>query len=141
MRSRGSSPALGNVSARYSRSPHGEFPEYHTSADDLSLVTPDALAGSYATLLAIVDALESNRRCVNLFPKGEPQLGRRGLYDAIGGTSDRTREMALLWTLNLSDGEQSLLDIARRGGLSFDAVRDAACTLESHGLLATCSAA
>jgi aminopeptidase-like protein len=63
------------------------------------------------------------------------------LYDAIGGTSDRTREMALLWTLNLSDGEQSLLDIARRGGLSFDAVRDAARTLESHGLLATCSAA
>ena len=47
----------------------------------------------------------------------EPQLGRRGLYDSMGGAGERrNREMALLWVLNLSDGGHSLLDIAERSG-------------------------
>jgi aminopeptidase-like protein len=74
---------------------------------------------------------------VNLSPKGEPQLGRRGLYDAIGGQADKAeRQMAMLWVLNFSDGAHSLLDIARRSGIRFATIADAAETLAAHELLA-----
>ena len=117
------------------RSPHGEYPEYHTSADDLSVVRPESLADSLAKLLSIVDVLEHDRRYVNLSPKGEPQLGRRGLYRTIGGGGFRDLEPALLWVLNLSDGKSSLLDVAERSGLPFGAVREAALALSDVGLL------
>jgi aminopeptidase-like protein len=118
------------------RSPHGEFPEYHTSADDLEFVRPEALAESLATLGEVVDVLEGNDTFLNLSPKGEPQLGRRGLYGSVGGAADgRTRELALLWVLNLSDGRHSLLDIAERSGLPFGVVRDAASSLLDVDLL------
>jgi aminopeptidase-like protein len=118
------------------RSPHGEFPEYHTSADDLEFVRPEALAESLATLGEVVDVLEGNDTFLNLSPKGEPQLGRRGLYGSVGGaTGGRSRELALLWVLNLSDGRHSLLDIAERSGLPFGVVRDAASSLLDVDLL------
>ena len=91
-----------------SRTPWGEFPEYHSSADDLALIRPAALAQSLATFEAVFDLLERNRTYLNLAPKGEPQLGRRGLYAAIGGGSDaRERQMALLWILSLADGSRT----------------------------------
>lgn len=118
------------------RTPWGRYPEYHTSADDLAFVQPDALAGSLRTYLDVVDVLEGNRRYLNLNPKCEPQLGRRGLYRTIGGDdAGRARELALLWVLNQSDGEQSLLDIAERSSLSFTAIREAADALLTAGLL------
>ena len=84
------------------RTPHGEFPEYHTSADDLTLVRADALADTYAKVLAINDVLERNRAYRNTSPYGEPQLGRRGLYGSLGGDKHgRELQMALLWVLNL----------------------------------------
>jgi len=120
-----------------SRTPYGEFPEYHTSADNLDLVRPEALASSLATFEQVFDLLERNRSYLNLQPKCEPQLGRRGLYAAIGGRSDtKTRQLALLWVLNLSDGIHTLLDIARRAGLDFALIAEAAATLVEHGLLA-----
>ena len=115
----------------------GEFPEYHTSADNLDLVRPAALAHSLATFEQVFDVLERNRAYTNLQPKCEPQLGRRGLYAAIGGRSDtKTRQLALLWVLNLSDGAHTLLDIARRSGIDFTLVAEAAETLVQHDLLA-----
>lgn len=119
------------------RSPHGEFPEYHTSADDLSFVTPESLAGALEACASIVRVLEGNGWYRNLNPKCEPRLGKRGIYRAIGGHLDaRSAEMALLWVLNFSDGRHSLLDVAERAGLPFVAVRQAADTLLAHGLLA-----
>ena len=89
------------------------------------------------TLEAIIDVLERNRRYLNLAPKCEPQLGKRGLYAAIGGRSDtRDRQMAMLWVLNQSDGGPDLLAIAERAGLPFALVADAAETLAAHDLLA-----
>jgi aminopeptidase-like protein len=86
--------------------------------------------------LAIIDVIEGDAVCSNLNPKGEPQLGRRGLYASVGGHgSDRDMEVALLWVLNLSDGRHSLLEIAERSGLSFTRVRAAADALSHHGLL------
>lgn len=113
------------------RSGWGRFPQYHTSGDDLQLVRPVHLADSFEKMVAVVDVLERNRRYLNLSPKGEPQLGRRGLYAAI---RDHER-LAMLWVLNLSDGEQTLLDIADRAGLEFGLVASAADLLAEHGLL------
>ncbi len=118
------------------RSHHGQFPEYHTSADDLEFVTPDALAGSLDACLQIIDVLEHDVRYRSLNPYGEPMLGRRGLYRKMGGEADaKTNELALLWVLNQSDGEHSLLDIAERSGLDFAVVRHAATRLVEHDLL------
>lgn len=119
------------------RTPHGRFPEYHTSADNPEFVRPEALAHSLDTYWRVVGVLERNRHYLNQNPHCEPQLGKRGLYDALGGRSDaKARQMAMLWTLNLSDGRHSLLDIARRSGLAFELLADVAETLTAHGLLA-----
>jgi aminopeptidase-like protein len=118
------------------RSPHGRFPEYHTSADDLDFVDPAALAGSFRVLLSVFEVLENDGHFLNLNPKCEPQLGRRGLYASVGGTGIRDLQMAMLWVLNFSDGGNSLLDIARRSGLPFGVIRHAADLLLRHELLA-----
>jgi aminopeptidase-like protein len=120
----------------FMRTPHSRFPEYHTSADNLEFVRPEALTDSYTTALAVVSTLEHNRIYVNLNPKCEPQLGRRGLYRTMGGTNAAVNELAMLWVLNLSDGRHSLLDIAERSGLAFESIRVAADALRTHGLLA-----
>ena len=130
------SPGFNLAVGRLSRAPHGQFPEYHTSADNLEFVAAESLAEAADTCLAVFDLLENNRTFVNLKPKCEPQLGKRGLYSAIGGKADAgQREMAMLWTLNLSDGAHSLLDIAERSGLKFGAIERAANLLAEHGLL------
>lgn len=136
------SPGINLAVGRLSRTPHGTFPEYHTSADNLEFVRPAALAQSFTVARKILNMLEGNRTYQNLSPKGEPQLGKRGLYRAIGGQADAgAREMAMLWVLNLSDGAHSLLDIAERSGLDFDAIEFAARTLQEHGLLKECKPA
>jgi aminopeptidase-like protein len=118
------------------RTPHGRFREYHTSADDLALVRPECLADTLRKCLLVLDVLERNGTYVNLNPKCEPQLGRRGLYQAIGGTTDRrTEELAVLWVLNQSDGSQTLLDIAVKADLPFATVAGAAELLREHELL------
>jgi aminopeptidase-like protein len=118
------------------RTPHGEYPEYHTSGDDLAFVRPAALADSLRRYLEIFEVLEGNGTYLNLSPKCEPQLGKRGLYDALGGRSHAiASQMAMLWVLNLSDGRHSLLAIAERARLPFHAIRAAADALEDKGLL------
>ncbi|YCK42586.1 winged helix-turn-helix domain-containing protein [Actinomadura sp. ATCC 39365] len=88
------------------------------------------------TLWSAVRVLEGNRRYQNLSPYGEPQLGARGLYGSLGGRSDtKQAQMAMLWVLNLSDGRHSLLDIAERSNLPFQALADAANALQNAGLL------
>jgi len=130
------SPGFNLAVGLLSRTPHGRFPEYHTSADNLDLVTPASLADSVLKCLAIVDVLEGNGVYTNRNPKCEPQLGRRGLYSAMGGHGDsRAMEQAMLWVLNLSDGLHSLLDVAERSRLPFAVIRRAASILEQHDLL------
>ncbi len=118
------------------RGRHGMFPEYHTSADDLSFVSPQRLAESARVVAEILDVLDGDRRYRNLQPYGEPQLGKRGLYRALGGTNIPDLQMAMLWVLNQSDGQTSLLDIAERAALPFPAIRAAADLLREHDLLA-----
>ena len=118
-----------------SRTPFARFPEYHTSADNLDFVKPASLADSFAKILAILAEIESDRVYVSRNPKGEPQLGRRGLYHSVGGTSSPDDEMAMLWVLNGSDGRQGLNDIAERANLPIDTIRRAAERLLQHDLL------
>jgi aminopeptidase-like protein len=118
------------------RTPHGEFAGYHTSADSLELIRPDSLADAIARCLDLCDVLETNRRFLNLSPYGEPQLGRRGLYRSAGGAvSSPADEKAILWLLNLSDGEHSLLDIAKRAGISYKSLQRVAARLLDKRLL------
>ncbi len=128
-----SSPGFALPVGALTRSPADRFPGYHSSADDLELVRPEALADSFLRCLEIIDVLESNGRYRNVSPKGEPQLGKRGLYRSVAGGSNA--EAALLWTLNQSDGGHTLLDISDRSGLPFREIRSAAAALCAHSLL------
>lgn len=124
------SPGFNLPVGRLSRTPFGEYPEYHTSADNLEFISAEALGDSFARILEIFDVLEQDRAYINLNPKCEPQLGRRGLYASPGAD-----ELPLLWVLNLSDGGHGLRDIAERSGLPFPAIRKAADRLIEAGLL------
>jgi aminopeptidase-like protein len=130
------SPGFNLPVGSLTRSPHGSYPQYHTSADDLSFVSTGALIESLSIYLEVVRVLEKSRRYQNLNPKCEVRLGKRGLYRTIGGEIGQPlNEFALLWVLNLSDGSSSLLDISERSGLSFDDVESAAGALLGKGLL------
>jgi aminopeptidase-like protein len=130
------SPGINLSVGRLSRTPHGTFPEYHTSADNLDFVHANKLGESLAVCLEMLSVLENNEIFVNLNPKCEPQLGKRGLYRMIGGQTDAgVSEMAMLWVLNQSDGKNSLLDIAERSGIRFHAIQRAAHALQEHQLL------
>ena len=130
------SPGFNLAVGCFMRSQHSTYSEYHTSADNLDFVKPDALAESLQLCLSALEILDNSRTYVNQHPKCEPQLGRRGLYQMIGGQQgEKRRELALLWVLNLADGRQSLLDMAMRSGVDFDLLKDAADALAQHGLL------
>jgi len=129
------SPGFDLPIGRLTRSVNGGYPEYHSSADDLGLIREDRLAQSLDACKMFVDVLEQDARYVNRNPKGEPRLGKRGLYGSIGGAAPLHREQAMLWVLNQSDGSKTLLDVARRSGLAFDIIQEAATALEKAGLL------
>jgi aminopeptidase-like protein len=129
------SPGINLPVGCFMRTPNGQYPQYHTSADDLNFVTGPALAESLQLLLRIINVLEQNASYLNLNPKCEPQLGRRGLYRQVGGTSNSNAEEAILWVLNFSDGKNSLLDIAERSRLGFEIISKATELLLSHNLL------
>jgi aminopeptidase-like protein len=130
------SPGFNLPMGSLTRTPWGRYPEYHTSADNLSLVQPQYLADSLKTYLSVLDILENNFYYLNQNPKCEPQLGKRGLYQTLGGNVEsKDAELALLWVLNLSDGRHSLLEIAERSKLPFSVVRTAARALEAAALL------
>lgn len=123
----------------FMRAQHGQYPEYHTSADNLDFVKADSLAQSYIRCLRVFELLEGNRIYLNQNPKCEPQLGRRGLYRAVAGQQEKQwTELALFWVLNLSDGNHSLLDIAERADLPFGKIQSAAEALREVGLLKEC---
>lgn len=131
------SPGFNLPVGMFQRSQFGTFPEYHTSADNLDFIEPEHLAASFDMILRTIEIAEHDTRFINLSPKCEPQLGRRGLYGAIGGDKDAAaKNMAMLWVLNLSDGEHSLLDIAERADMPFRTIHATARLLQDHGLLA-----
>jgi aminopeptidase-like protein len=135
------SPGFNLAVGSLTRTPHGRFPQYHTSADNLAFMDREALAGSLNTYLDVMNVLEHNRTYVNMNPFGEPQLGRRGLYSSIGGHKDaKAVELALLWVLNQSDGSNTLLDIAERADTDFARIDEACNLLKGTELLTEANA-
>jgi len=135
------SPGFNLPVGLFQRGQFATYPEYHTSADNLDFISAERLAESYATIRNAIDIIDQDRVLLNLYPKGEPQLGRRGIYGKIGGASDAwRRNLAMLWVLNLSDGRHSLLDIAQRADMPFAEISAAADLLEGADLVAPANA-
>lgn len=132
------SPGIALPVGRLTRTPNGAYEEYHSSADNLDFVRPEHLAESLQVFERIVEVLECNAYYRNTQPKGEPQLGKRGLYGSTGGSQPKQREHAMLWVLSMSDTKHSLLDISAKSGIDFDVVSGAAADLLGAGLLEEC---
>jgi len=131
------SPGFNLPIGNLTRSPFGGYPEYHTSGDNLQLIQAQYLNDSFDIYHQIIKILEHNNYYKNLNPKCEPQLGKRGLYDAIGGDSDQKKlQMAMLWILNFSDGNYSLLDISERAELPFYLILKMSKVLIEYELIA-----
>lgn len=123
----------------FMRAQHGQYPEYHSSADNLGFVKAESMTQSYGRCLEVLELLEGNRTYMNQNLKCEPQLGRRGLYRAVAGQQEKQwTELALFWVLNASDGHHTLLAIAERAGLPFRKIQSAADALLEVGLLKAC---
>jgi aminopeptidase-like protein len=134
------SPGFNLPVGNLTRISYGEYPEYHTSADNFGLISEKALQDSLDLFFEVIYHIEADRKYMNQFPKGEPQLGKRGLYDNIGGRNDsKTLQMAFLWLLNYSDGNYSLIDISAMSGINLEIIREAVMMLEKKGLLQPCN--
>ena len=130
------SPGFNLPVGSLTRTPHDCYQENHTSADNMDFVSPASLEGSFQVYSSVIQVLEQNRKYINQNPKCEPRLGKRGLYGAVGGKRDaNTYELSLQWTLNYSDGQHSLLDIANKSGFRFEVIVEAAHRLIEHSLL------
>lgn len=116
------------------RSKYGCYPEYHTSADDLSLVTPTGLEGAYVALKSCLELLEANRvwRASVLC---EPQLGKRGLYPTTSTRESGASMQTMMDLLAYVDGHRDLLDIAEVINADFQECAGTAAKLAEHGLL------
>lgn len=118
------------------RSKYGEYPEYHTSLDDLeNVVTPAGLEGGYEALRRALEALERDWR-----PRAtvlcEPQLGKRGLYPTLSTKMSGAEVRLMMNLLSLADGKASLIDIAERCGAPIWDLYPIVDKLAAHGLLA-----
>jgi len=129
------SPGVDLPAGRLSRLPNDAYVEYHSSADNMELIESTTLEESLECLSMIMEELDCSTYYRNTAPNGEPQLGRRGLYSAVGGMSPKDRQLIMLWLLNQSDGRHSLQSIARRTGLELDQLHIVANELVNVGLL------
>jgi aminopeptidase-like protein len=130
------SPGFNLPVGSLTRNTYGQFPEYHTSADNLDFVKPVALEESLDLYKEVTRMLEQNQKFINTNPKCEPQLGKRKLYHSTGGYSNIAEfQMAVLWVLNLSDGYHTLLDISKESGIQFELIRKVADKLIESSLL------
>lgn len=116
------------------RSKYGEYPEYHTSLDDLNLVTPTGLEQGYLALKSAIEVLEQN-----IIPKvtvyGEPQLGKRGLYPSLSAKGSAQAVATMMDVISYCDGDNTILEIAEIVGVPFQTVRDLISQLVEHNLI------
>jgi len=95
----------------FCRSKYGEYPEYHTSADNLDLISPEGLQGALDVMIKVIDTLENNcfymMRC-----KGEPQLGKRGLYPTVSQKGSYNAVRAMTHFIAYADGKNDLISIS-----------------------------
>jgi aminopeptidase-like protein len=129
------SPGIDLPVGRLTRSPNDAYPEYHSSADNLELLHTEAIAQSIQAIAGIFGRIDINRRFRSRSPKGEPRLGKRGLFRPTGGANPGQFEHAMLWLLNLADGAHGLQDAHAASGLPLAVLESAAAALVEAGLL------
>lgn len=100
----------------FSRTKCGAFPEYHTSADNMGLISPSGLQGAYETLVQWIDCMEYNRNYY-VTVLGEPQLGKRGLYPTVSQKGSYNEVKAMVDFIAYADGLNDLFDISRLIGV------------------------
>ena len=103
----------------FCRTKYGVYPEYHTSADDMSLISPEGLQGAYEAMVKVIDALEWNFN-YRVLCKGEPQLGKRGLYPTISQKGSYDSVIAMKDFLAYADGKNDLIGISEIIGQPID---------------------
>ena len=142
-----SSPGFRIPTATISKDKYYEFPEYHTSLDNLGFVNGDQIAETLKLYLGAVEILDKNKTYRSTMQFCEPQLGRRGLYPDIGGgyrvdsdSPDKNAEIhdevnIISWILFLADGSCDLVTIAERSGIAFKLIQRLSNKLFRHGLL------
>ncbi len=119
----------------FCRSKHsGEYPEYHTSADDMSLITPEGLQGAYDVMVKVIDTLENNYHYM-MTCKGEPQLGKRGLYPTVSMKGSNAGVKAMTHFIAYSDGKNDLIQISEIIGVSTSELIGIKNKLIENGLL------
>ena len=96
------------------RTMYAVYPEYHTSADNKNFISFEAMEGSVNKYLEIIELIERNEKYINTMPYGEPQLGKRGLYPTFTQTGNDDYVRAMMWILNLADGEHDLISISEK---------------------------
>jgi aminopeptidase-like protein len=118
------------------RSKYGEYPEYHTSLDDLSLISPEGLAGAYGALKGCLEVLEANHvwRATTLC---EPQLGKRGLYPTLSTKESGRSVRTLTNILAYADGSRDLIALAETIGEDARDCIPILKTLAEAGLIAS----
>ena len=118
------------------RTMYGLYKEYHTSADNKSFISFDAMQGSIDKYLEIVKLIELNEFYINSMPYCEPQLGKRGLYPTLGSQKNQAKFVeALLWFLNYSDGSHDLIEIIDKSGLHYAEFFDIISKCREAGLI------
>ena len=128
------SPGVDLPVASIMRTRYNSYPEYHTSLDDLSLVTPSGLEGGYEAVRKILSLIEANRVYRAVFPC-EPQLGKRGLYPTLSTRGAGNTVRSLTNFLTYADGTHDLIGIAKVTGLSSEEAIASAEKLLAAGLI------
>ena len=118
----------------YCRSKFGEYPEYHTSADDMGLVSPAGFQGSYEVMTKVINALEYNA-LYRIKVLGEPQLGKRGLYPTTSQKGSADKVTSLVDFIAYADGKNDLLDISNKIGVPVEELTDVIHALINNNLL------
>jgi aminopeptidase-like protein len=116
------------------RTRYRDYPEYHTSLDDLSLISPVGLGGAYELYRELLRALEWNRVYRTTVPC-EPRLGPRGLYPTIHHPSHRRGIKDMIHLIQYSDGDHDLVAVAERIGMPVSWCHEMATVLVEHGVL------
>ncbi len=118
----------------FCRSKFGEYPEYHTSADDMTLISPEGFQGGYDVMTQVVDALEYNRIYVMTQPC-EPQLGKRGLFPTVSKKGSYDAVMAMMYFMTYADGRNDLIGISEITGVPVKELTEIVDKLYANGLI------
>ena len=119
----------------FCRSKYAEYPEYHTSADNMDLISPEGLQGAYDVMVKVINTLENNH-CYRMLCKGEPQLGKRGLYPTISQKGSYDAVIALCDFIAYADGRNDLIGISDIIGIPTTELIDIKNKLLANNLIA-----